>query len=145
MIIRRATTADLEDLRELLREMDMGADHLPLHDLLVAVDDDRLAGAVHLQQVGDELYLRAMAVNPEFQCRGVGRALVVALLEGHDRVKVVARGPAAPFYKKLGFQPTGWQDIHTDMRAECDDCPDLETCAPQPLVFIRDEEVPVEK
>lgn len=64
--------------------------------------------------------LVAMAVDPDYQRRGIGAALVDACLEyivarGGDEVWCQGRTQVIDFYEALGFRPEGpeWVDEHT--------------------------------
>ena len=80
----------------------------PLHHLLVAYEEGRPAGFVSGVEVthpdkGTELFLYELAVDPAFQRRGIGAALVAALAElaaevgslrgGADGFELVAEVP----------------------------------------------------
>jgi len=76
---------------------------------LVAMVGDRLAGSVKITPIliGDapSLLLGPLAVDPDFEKRGIGRALVRATVEkakalGHRTMLLVGDGP---YYGPLGF------------------------------------------
>ncbi len=137
MFIRRGTPDDQAMLCALLCQFQMDTTDLVPDQFLVAEEEGALMGAVQLQRVGEDVYLRSMAVHPAWQGHGFGSQLVKSLVAGLDRVKLVARGPVASFYQKLGFHPVTWDTIHAQMRAECDDCPVMITCQPVPMIFER--------
>jgi N-acetylglutamate synthase-like GNAT family acetyltransferase len=137
MVIRRGQASDLAALEELLGQYQMGTTGLSPQDFLVADEDGALVGTVLLQRVDGDAYLRAMAVDPGWQGRGLGSQLVRVLVAGLAEVKLVARGDVTPFYVKLGFRPLGWENVHTTMREECEGCPDLAACRPVPMVYER--------
>ena len=122
----------------------MGGEDLPPEQFLVAEEEGKLASAVMLQRLGPDVYLRAMAVHRAWQGRGLGSQLVKALVAGLDQVKLVARGSAAPFYQKLGFQPAAWDVIDASLRLECGDCPLLVDCKPVPMIFEREKDQSIE-
>jgi N-acetylglutamate synthase-like GNAT family acetyltransferase len=136
MIIRRGLEKDRVALKELLEEFQMVGD-VPPEEFLVAEEEGAVAGAIRLERIGEDVYLRAMAVHAVWHRQGIGRLLVRELVEGLDQVKVVARGPSAPFYEKLGFRPTNWEMIHKDLRRECMECPDVAACKPVPMIYER--------
>ncbi|MGY1704689.1 GNAT family N-acetyltransferase [Geodermatophilus sp. SYSU D00697] len=84
---------------------------------LGALDGDgRLAGAVAWTEDGALLDVERLVVAPAAARRGIGTALVRALLARADgRPAVVATGranaPARALYERLGFVPTGEREV----------------------------------
>ena len=82
---------------------------------LVAVEDGRVAGYVGSQTVCNETDMMNVAVTADFRRRGIGEALVLALVEelkamdSHSLTLEVraSNAPAIGLYGKLGFQQTG--------------------------------------
>jgi len=82
---------------------------------LVAVDGDRVAGYVGSQTVLGESDMMNLAVHPDYRRRGIGEALVLALMEtlkarGSHCLTLEVRAsnfPARSLYEKLGFQTVG--------------------------------------
>jgi len=82
---------------------------------LVALDGDRVAGYVGSQTVMDETDMMNVAVHPDFRRRGVGEALIHALVEmlkeKNSRCLTlevrVSNDPAIALYEKLGFVQAG--------------------------------------
>jgi N-acetylglutamate synthase-like GNAT family acetyltransferase len=136
MIIRKGLEKDRAALKELLEEFQMHSD-VPPEEFLVAEVDGAVAGAVRLEWIEEDVYLRAMAVHSNWHGLGVGSRLVKELMVGLDQVKVVARGYAAPFYEKLGFRPVDWAVIHKNMSGECIECPEIINCKPVPMIYER--------
>ena len=90
------------------------------HDvLLVACQDSAIIGCVILHPMDIQtVRLRAMAVIPEYQGKGIGRALVqeaerVAREEGFPGMILHARIVVAGFYEKLGYIRQG--EIFTEV------------------------------
>ncbi|MDT3439771.1 MULTISPECIES: GNAT family N-acetyltransferase [unclassified Pseudofrankia] len=113
----RRYEGDRDALRPLFGEADDSEQeidvYLPLGEVLVATDDDRLVG--HLQLIdlpGNDLELKSMAVVEEWRGTGVGRALVTeAVRHGRKRERsrmLVATATAdignLRFYQRLGFR-----------------------------------------
>lgn len=115
-----ADDAGIEDLHEIafgpgrfartafrLRE---GVPHDP-HLSLVALFGGRLGGSVRLTpiRIGETpaLLLGPLAVHPDFESKGAGRALVrAALAEARDRGhRLVLLVGDEPYYGPLGFRP----------------------------------------
>lgn len=66
---------------------------------LVAVEDDRVLGAVAL----DGTAIEAVAVRPNRRGRGIGTALIEAAAERRDALVAAFDGQVLPFYQALGF------------------------------------------
>lgn len=84
---------------------------------LVAMVGDRLAGSVEITPIfigaAPSLLLGPLAVDPDFEKRGVGRALVRATVEkaralGHRSMLLVGD---APYYGPLGFHHVKPDDV----------------------------------
>lgn len=87
----------------------------PLSLWLVAMEGERLAGYVGSQSVEGEADMMNVAVHPDFRRRGVGKALVNALVAALAEKGVhsltlevrVSNESAIGLYKKLGFSQAG--------------------------------------
>ena len=125
LTIKRITTETAEyeqmlDLRDRVLRIPLGLsvrnDNLRQdeHDiLLVACQGSEIIGCVILHPIDKEtVRLRAMAVIPEYQGKGIGRLLVheaerVAREEGFPRIILHARMVVAVFYEKLAYTRQG--------------------------------------
>jgi GNAT superfamily N-acetyltransferase len=69
--------------------------------------DGALVGAGRALADGlDCAYIADVAVHPDHQGRGLGRAIITRLVEssrGHKKIILYANPGAEPFYEKLGF------------------------------------------
>ena len=82
---------------------------------LAATVDGAVAGYIGFLGVLDELEVTNVATHPDYRRRGVGRALVAALLDyakanGFRRVSLevrVSNAAAIALYESLGFAPCG--------------------------------------
>ena len=87
----------------------------PLSFWLVAMDGYRLAGYVGSQTVLGETDMMNLAVDPEYRRKGVGKALVLALIEALRRRESRcltlevrdSNAPARTLYEALGFAEIG--------------------------------------
>lgn len=71
---------------------------------LVAVVEDRVLGGVVTVPAENGVEIDAVAVRPGRRGQGIGRALVEAVCERHDRVVAEFDAKVRPFYEKLGFE-----------------------------------------
>lgn len=79
---------------------------------VMATEDDQLVGIGRLQFNSDnEAQIRYMAVEPDYENRGIGRKIiqaleVEALKNNCSYIMLDAREPAVGFYEKLGYVVT---------------------------------------
>lgn len=105
----------------------------------VAVNDEDVpVGFIRVQRGSNG----AAHVNPVVSCPtwrgwGVGRALMEDALSREGELRFVARGPSVPFYRSLGCADLEWGAIAPEIAADCDGCPMLEECRPQPMGIAR--------
>lgn len=75
----------------------------------IAILDGRIVGGVYAFSDGElDATIHGLAVHPEFQKRGVGRALMESLLEQfppHIALLLTAEAAHQPIYRKFGFRP----------------------------------------
>jgi GNAT superfamily N-acetyltransferase len=97
----------------------------PGGEIFFAVDGDRVLGTcAAIPREDGTIELAKLAVRPDAQGRGLGRALSVAVIEfargrGVNRVYLVSSsilGPALRLYETLGFRhlPFPWPPPYTD-------------------------------
>ena len=81
--------------------------------LLLATQDDRMAGCVALREISDGICeMKRLYVRPEFRSLGIGKALAEAVIEkarraGYNLMRldmVLPRDVARGLYKSLGFK-----------------------------------------
>jgi GNAT superfamily N-acetyltransferase len=131
--VRHITALETHDLRRRVMRsggpeagVDLDADHHVGAWHLGAFVDGRLAGVVSFYPVASphrpgrvSEQFRMMAVEPEMQGHGVGRALMEAALaqlrsRGVDSVWANARDSALGFYRSLGFEAAGEGFVHQE-------------------------------
>jgi GNAT superfamily N-acetyltransferase len=118
LVVREATVEDELDVRRVLDaamlETDAVSDAIGRGDAFVAVDDDRVVGALVLVPLHDAgvpdavagdvgMHVDAVAVRRRRRGRGVGRALVSAALERERRLTVAFDPGIRAFYDALEF------------------------------------------
>ncbi len=105
MLIRRAAGRDWEQGVHLARECGLDYPGMENDTFWVAEDSGRLEGVVGLIRHADCLELCSLAVDPASRRRGIGRALVAALLESApEDVHLATIIPG--YFERLGFERT---------------------------------------
>ncbi|MCH7820637.1 MAG: GNAT family N-acetyltransferase [Proteobacteria bacterium] len=82
IIIRRATTSDLDVVRSWLSDADLPSEDLTaahMHEFLVALSADVPVGMIGLENFENVGLLRSLVVDRNYRDAGVGRQLVNAL------------------------------------------------------------------
>ena len=87
----------------------------------------KVIGFIGLKNDGDgNGSLKRLAVVPKWQRRGVGQALVTAIMDWAKKagftklsLQTHSREYAKPLYEKLGFNVTGWVEEKQDWIMEC--------------------------
>ena len=82
-MIARADAADLSEVLALLEEVDLPKEGVAEHfgEFFVARDGDKLVGCVGQERYGNVALLRSLAVSPNLQGSGLGKALTARLLD----------------------------------------------------------------
>lgn len=122
--IRRATKADLPEIRRFLADNGLPTDGIErfLENFVVATDGNgSWIGIAGLELYGKSGLLRSVAVNGQFRGLGHGRALVDAVL-GHARAKGVETvylftETAEAYFKGLGFEVVGRRGIDDRLKS----------------------------
>jgi len=140
--IRAATLADVPQLETLMAPYVATGDLLPrsnydlcrhIKEFVVAqAPDGAVVGCASLKIYSRDLAeLAALAVRPDYQGSGVGRALTEALIvearsAGLAEILALTRKPA--FFLKLGFLPSDRQHFPLKVWSDCARCPRQNCC-----------------
>jgi len=144
-----ARAADEDALRTILTEpgMDLAGG---IEDHVVLKEGNQIIAGGMLYQVGaDSFHLLVLAVAAQDRGRGAGRRLLreicarpwrycretAGVRRGPYWITTVARGKAAMFYNKCGFQKCDFSRLPPPFDRQCEECPDKKECGPAPLVF----------
>lgn len=147
--IRAACESDIPEIYSLLKIYSDRQIVLPrseenirsyLKNFTVALRDSHLCGCVALRDFGNELYeVRSLAVHPECQRGGVGRAMV-----GHCIRKLQAKGHPSrlfsltyqqAFFESLGFKVTDRHLFPEKIWSDCAQCPKHSCCDEIAMIF----------
>lgn len=110
-----------------------------VRDFVVAKQDGKIVGCGALHLYGMHLAeIRSIAVSRESKGRGVGRALVTALLQEARRQSVTCvclftRTPE--FFARLGFQVAQREMLPDKIYKDCVTCPRLSDCNETAMVL----------
>jgi amino-acid N-acetyltransferase len=149
-VVRPATLADVPQLELLMAPYVATGDLLPrsnydlcrhIKEYLVAeAPDGAIIGCGSLKIYSHELAeLAGLAVRPDYQGAGVGRALSEALVgearaNGLTEVLALTRKPA--FFLRLGFVPAEKEHFPLKVWADCARCP-RQNCCDEVAVVLR--------
>ncbi|MDR3137159.1 MAG: GNAT family N-acetyltransferase [Coriobacteriales bacterium] len=140
--VRKAQASDLPHLQLLLRleQMPVLSDTQLLASIVAVNSEDQPVGAVRIVDVRDTVnpqasasYVYPVVVFREWRGFGVGRVLLAAALREHGELRLVACRESRDFYPRCGFEPIAWDKIAGTIAHDCEACPQLASCAPQPF------------
>ena len=112
--IRPARETDAAHIRSLIHLVGINPMGLDWKRFVVAVDDhDEMLGCGQLKPHGhDILELASIAVYPEHQGKGIGRAIIEHLLQASPRpLYLMCEASNGPFYEKFGFQTIPYEEM----------------------------------
>ena len=94
---------------------------LTQENLQIVVVDDTAVGAVSRFHDADHLHLNELIIDPDFQGKGLGSAIVQQTIQQAEseripvRLQVLFANRAIALYTRLGFKETGRTDTHVEM------------------------------
>ena len=155
MITRPATVRDVPAIAALIalfaqRGQMLFRSHAELYeavrDFQVAEADGTVLGICALEIVWADLAeVRSLAVDPASQRRGIGRALVNAIIEEARRLqihRVFALTYEEQFFGKLGFVTVDKSALPLKVWSACIKCPKRDGCDEIAMVRTLDENAP---
>lgn len=150
LTVRPATEADVKHIHRLLEIYAAKAVVLSrseedirfyLGNFVVAEIDGAVRGCAALRDFGNDLLeVRSLVVEPGFQGKGIGRAMVEAIIAG---LKI--RRPAwrlftltyqVDFFKRLGFELVDRHQFPEKIWSDCSKCP-KHSCCDEAAMLIR--------
>jgi amino-acid N-acetyltransferase len=141
LVTRQAILTDVLDIHGIIQPHAEAGTLLPrsvaelsenVRDFIVAEERGRILGCGALHLYGTHLAeIRSIAVFPQSKGRGVGRALVEALMEDSRRhgvtcVCLFTRTPG--FFAHLGFETAKREELPDKIYKDCLHCPKLTDC-----------------
>ena len=128
--IRKATQADIKDIKKLLSFYALDTEKVEknLPEFIVAVVDGRTIGCACLD-VGDIVELRSIAILPSYRNKGIGSELVNVVLKRAAEItdKVYLRTTSPGFFEKKGGHRLQ-NDEKKLLWRECDECDKFDIC-----------------
>lgn len=112
--IRPAQEMEAAEIRDLIHLVGINPTGLDWKRFVVAVNDkDEMIGCGQLKPHGqDVLELASIAVYPEHQGKGIGRAIIEHLLEASPRpLYLMCESSNGPLYEKFGFREVSYEDM----------------------------------
>ena len=142
LTVREATEADVKKIHELLVIYSKKAIVLArseedirfyLGNCLVAEVGGTVRGCAAARDFGNGLLeVRSMVVEPEFQGKGIGRAMIEALIAGlrvkRKQFRLFALTYQVEFFKALGFQVVDRSLFPEKIWSDCAKCPKNDCC-----------------
>jgi amino-acid N-acetyltransferase len=105
--LRAAREEDAPGIRDLIHQVGINPMGLDWRRFTIAEDEGgRMIGCGQLKPHGREVIeLASIAVIPEYQKQGIGRTIIVHLLENGSRpIYLMCRSELRTYYEKFGFQ-----------------------------------------
>ena len=142
LTVREATEADVKKIHERLVIYSKKAIVLArseedirfyLGNFLVAEVGGTVRGCAAARDFGNGLLeVRSMVVEPEFQGKGIGRAMIEALIAGlrvkRKQFRLFALTYQVEFFKALGFQVVDRSLFPEKIWSDCAKCPKNDCC-----------------
>lgn len=151
--VRPARASDARPIVSLVNELAVQQIMLPrspasvienIRDFLVAEVDGALAGCGALAVTWTDLgEIRSLAVHPGHQKRGIGRALVDALVADADRLglpRLFAFTYVPDFFARVGFTTCEHEELPHKVFNDCMHCPKFLACDEIAMVRVLDAE-----
>lgn len=132
--IRDTQEKDLPFIESLLVSEGMGGP-TKVEGFVAVNDDDEPVGYIRIQETEKGPHVAPVAVFEAWRGHGVGRALMDHALERFGYLKLVARGPAVPFYRALGYREISFDEISSELEEDCTVCDWRDECGPVPFML----------
>jgi len=114
VVLRPARETEARPIKELIHQVGINPMDLDWERFIVAANDrDEMIGCGQLKLHGkDVVELASVAVYPEHQGQGVGRALIEHLLKHGPRpLYLMCESSIGPLYEKFGFRTISYEEM----------------------------------
>lgn len=119
LTIRPARAEEAPIIQDLVRQARLDPTQLRWNQFLMAEAEGQLVGIGQLRRYGAVQELGSLVVVPEWRSRGVGRALIRALVaQRTGPLFLECAAPLAPYYEAVGFQRVPWYQIPWPLKAK---------------------------
>lgn len=148
IIYSHAKLSDVEDIIKLINQNAEKGLMLPrtrstlyegIREFVVAVEDDQLIGTGSLHIIWDDLAeIRALAVDENYQGKGIGREIVKILLHEAEDLhcpKVFTLTYQVDFFKRMGFQLVDKESMPHKVWKECINCVKFPNCDENAMIL----------
>ena len=114
-----------------------------LKNFSVAVEAGNVVGCLAVRPFGTGLYeVRSLAVDPEHQGAGIGRAMVewkiARMREEMPGFRLFALTLSPAFFRRLGFVDTGMEQFPEKFWSDCRNCPKKDRCDEVAVLYAGD-------
>jgi N-acetylglutamate synthase-like GNAT family acetyltransferase len=112
--IRPAQETDAAQIRDLIHLVGINPTGLDWKRFIVAVNErDEMLGCGQLKPHGQDIHeMASIAVYPEHQGKGIGRAIIEHLLEDSPRpLYLMCESSNGPLYEKFGFRAIPYEEM----------------------------------
>lgn len=141
MKIRKAKLSDVEVIHGLIsyyaeRDLMLARPRAVLYEAVreftIAEENSRIIAAGSLHIIWEDLgEIRALAIDPDYTRRGIGRILVEAFLTEAKELeipRIFALTYQEGFFTKCGFRPILKEELPQKVWKECINCPKFPKC-----------------
>lgn len=157
LVIRDAKVTDAARIMRLINELALRHVMLPrspasviehIRDFVIAELDGEFVGCAALHVIWSDMgEVRSIAVHPDVQKGGVGRAMADRLIEVAHELglpKVYAFTYVPGFFEKLGFRVVEHRELPHKMFNDCKNCPKFTACDEIAMLRILRDPTPEE-
>lgn len=119
LTIRPARAEEAPTIRDLVRQARLDPTQLRWNQFLIAEAEGQLVGIGQLRRYGAVQELGSLVVVPDWRSRGVGRALIQALVTHRTGpLFLECAAHLAPYYETAGFQRVPWYRVPWPLKAK---------------------------